>query len=97
MDIGSGSPSENTASALEEAAEHSTPEAANVLDNAAEQVREQNISDPAAAQQALEAAGSAPAWKRPIGSAQTAPERACRATERLRDSPRSCYPGYRRA
>ena len=56
---GSDGPVENTASALEEAAEYSTPQAANVLDNAAEQVREQNIADPAAAQRALQAAGNA--------------------------------------
>ena len=55
----SDSPAENTAEALEEAAEYSNPAAANVLENAAEQVREENITDPAAAQQALEAAGNA--------------------------------------
>ena len=55
------SPVESTAENLEEAAEYSTPEAANVLDNAAEQIREQNLQDPAAAQNALEAAGNAQA------------------------------------
>ena len=54
-------PAENTADALDEAAEQSTPEAANVLENAADQVREQNISDPAAADRALQAAGNAQA------------------------------------
>ena len=64
---GSDSPAENTAEALEEAAEYSNPAAANVLENAAEQVREENITDPAAAQQALEAAGNAQV---PAGNAQ---------------------------
>lgn len=53
------SPAESTAENLEEAAEYSTPEAASVLDNAAEQIRDQNLQDPAAAQKALEAAGNA--------------------------------------
>ncbi len=56
---GSDSPAENTAEALEEAAEYSTPEAANVLENSADQLREQNVADPDAAQNALEAAGNA--------------------------------------
>jgi hypothetical protein len=56
---GQDTPAENTAEALEEAAEYSTPEAAEVLENAAEQVREENITDPDAAQQALNAAGNA--------------------------------------
>ena len=55
------SPAENTADALEEAAEESTPEAANALENSAEQIREANISDPAAADRALQAAGNAQA------------------------------------
>src|SRR5688572_32104948 len=54
-------PAENTADALEEAAEQSTPEAANALEDAAEQVREANISDPAAADRALQHAGNAQA------------------------------------
>lgn len=58
---GRETPAENTAEALEEAAEYSTPEAAEVLENSAEQVREENISDPDAVQQALEAAGNAQA------------------------------------
>ena len=56
---GGQTPAENTAEALDEAAEYSTPEAANALENAAEQVREQNISDPAAADRAMEQAGNA--------------------------------------
>src|SRR5688572_4530981 len=55
------SPAESTADNLEEAADQSTPEAAAVLDNAAEQIRDQNVQDPAAAQGALEAAGNAQA------------------------------------
>jgi membrane-bound lytic murein transglycosylase B len=58
---GSSAPAENTAQALEEAAEQSTPEAANSLLDSAEQVRQQNIADPAAADQALKAAGNAQA------------------------------------
>lgn len=52
---------ENTAEALEAAADQSSPAAADVLDNAADQVREGNVTDPAAAQRALEAAGNAQA------------------------------------
>ncbi|WP_114953470.1 hypothetical protein [Sphingosinicella terrae] len=58
---GGGDRADNTADALEAAADQSSPAAANVLDNAAEQVREHNITDPAAAQEALEAAGNAQA------------------------------------
>ena len=58
---GGQSPAESTAENLEEAAEYSTPEAANVLDNAADQIRDQNVQDPAVAQQALDAAGNAQA------------------------------------
>ena len=58
-------PAENTADALEEAAEQSTPEAADALENAAEQVREANISDPAAADRALQHAGNAQAQVAP--------------------------------
>ncbi len=58
---GGGSPADNTAAALENAAEQSTPGAAAVLENAADQVPEQNVTAPHAApaspaQQALEAA-----------------------------------------
>ncbi len=62
---GGNAPAENTAQALEEAAEQSTPEAAASLENSAEQVREQNIADPAAADQALKAAGNAQAPQPP--------------------------------
>ncbi len=58
---GSQSPAENSAESLEAAAEQSTPEAAAVLENAAEQIQDQNVQDPAAAQGALEAAGNAQA------------------------------------
>ena len=50
-------PAENTADALEEAAEQSTPSAAEVLENRADQVLEQNSLAPANG--ALEAAGNA--------------------------------------
>ena len=56
---GSDSPAENRAEALEEAAEYSTPAAAEVLENKADQLREQNVADPAAVQNALQAAGNA--------------------------------------
>ena len=63
---GPQSPAENTAEALENAAEHSTPEAAAVLENAAEEIRESNstapISEPGSpGQKALEQAGAAQA------------------------------------
>jgi hypothetical protein len=57
---------ENTAAALEEAATQSTPEAAAVLENAAERIEEQNITAPISqpgspGQQAMQAAGQAQA------------------------------------
>ena len=58
---GSESPAENKAEALEEAAEYSTPAAADVLENAAEEIREENITEPGVTQDALEAAGNAQA------------------------------------
>ena len=63
---GGQSQAENTASALEEAAEQSTPEAAAVLENAADEVREQNVTAPigqpgSPGQKAMEAAGKAQA------------------------------------
>ena len=54
---GQQSPAENTADQLEEAAEQSDPAAAEVLENAAEQVRDQNSTAPA--NQALENAANA--------------------------------------
>lgn len=56
-----GSPAENTASALDNAAEQSTPGAAAVLENAADQIRDENIAAPldapgSPAQKALEEA-----------------------------------------
>jgi hypothetical protein len=56
---GRDQPAENIAESLDQAAEQSTPEAANVLENAASEVREQNISDPAAADRAMQQAGNA--------------------------------------
>ena len=59
------SPADSTADNLEAAADQSSPEAAAVLDNAADQIRDQNVQDPAAAQGALEAAGNAQAGATP--------------------------------
>jgi hypothetical protein len=56
---GSGDPVDNTADQLEAAADQSDPAAAQVLDNAADQVREQD--NPALANNALEAAANAQA------------------------------------
>ncbi len=58
---GRDTPAENSAEALEEAAEQSTPEAADVLENEADRLREQNVSDPAAADRAMSEAGNAQA------------------------------------
>ena len=58
---GSGGQAGNSADQLREAAEQSTPEAANSLLNSAEAIEQQNISDPAAVQQALDQAGNAQA------------------------------------
>jgi hypothetical protein len=74
---GQQSPAENTAAALEEAAEQSTPEAAAVLENQAEQIREQNVTAPISepgspGQQAMQAAGNAQA-KGTGGAAPQAP------------------------
>lgn len=70
---GQQSPAENTAEALENAAEQSTPEAAAVLENQADQIRDSNVTQPisepgSAGQQALQDAGNAQ-----VGSAQAAP------------------------
>jgi hypothetical protein len=65
---GGESPAENTADALEEAAEYSTPEAANSLENSAEQIRDGKIDDPAAVDQALNAAGNAQAPQPPTAN-----------------------------
>ena len=56
---GGGGQAENSADQLREAAEQSTPEAANSLMNAADTIEQQNISDPAAVQQAMNQAGNA--------------------------------------
>ncbi|TFI56821.1 hypothetical protein E2493_18225 [Sphingomonas parva] len=69
---GEKTPAENTAAALENAAEQSTPEAAAVLENQADQIRDQNVTAPISepgspGQQALQEAGNAQA------AAQAAP------------------------
>jgi hypothetical protein len=61
---GGGGQAEATAEKLEEAAEQSDPAAAEVLENAADEIRDGNSASPAAApgseaQQAMEAAGNA--------------------------------------
>ena len=63
---GGSSEADNTAAALEEAASQSTPEAAAVLENAAEQIQEQNVIAPISqpgspGDQAMKAAGQAQA------------------------------------
>jgi hypothetical protein len=63
---GGQSEADNTAAALEEAAGQSTPEAAAVLENAADQIQEQNVTAPISepgspGQQAMQAAGQAQA------------------------------------
>ena len=63
---GQQSQAENNAEALENAAEQSTPEAAAVLENRADQIRDQNVTAPvdaagSPAQQALQEAGNAQA------------------------------------
>jgi hypothetical protein len=63
---GGQSEADNTAAALEDAASQSTPEAAAVLENAAEQIQEQNVTAPISqpgspGQKAMEAAGQAQA------------------------------------
>jgi hypothetical protein len=73
---GQQSPAENTAAALENAAEQSTPEAAAVLENQADQIREQNVAAPigepgSPGQQAMQAAGNAQAQG--SGTATTPP------------------------
>jgi hypothetical protein len=58
---GSKTPAENSAAALDNAARQSTPEAAGVLNRAASDIRDNNVSDPNAAQAAMQAAGNAQA------------------------------------
>lgn len=72
---GGSSPSDNAAEQLERAADQSNPEAANVLENAADQVRDSNVADPnAAVQGAMQAAGNAQAASVPGNAApQAAP------------------------
>jgi hypothetical protein len=71
---GGQSEADNTAAALEEAATQSTPEAAAVLENAADRIQEQNVTAPISqpgspGQQAMEAAGQAQAKARAIPAA----------------------------
>ncbi|HEY0412217.1 MAG TPA: hypothetical protein VGD66_03640 [Allosphingosinicella sp.] len=62
---GGSSPADNAADRLDRAADQSTPEAANVLDTAADRIRDGNGADAnAQAQQALQAAGNAQAAAR---------------------------------
>ncbi len=56
---GGGSQAENSADQLRNAAEQSSPEAANTLMSAANAIEQQNIQDPAAVQDALNQAGNA--------------------------------------
>jgi hypothetical protein len=57
---GGGDPAENTADQLEAAADQSTPEAADVLDNAADRIEEGETGNASAtAQEALNQAGNA--------------------------------------
>ena len=59
---GGAGPAENTADRLEEAAEQSNPAAAEVLEDAADEIEAGNVESPdRAAQQALERAGNAQA------------------------------------
>ena len=68
---GGREPAENTADQLEDAAEQSTPAAADVLENAADRVEEGGVRDPdAAAQEALNQAGNAQAPGPPPGTSQ---------------------------
>ncbi len=72
---GGSTEADNTAAALEEAASQSTPEAAAVLENAAEQIQEQNVTAPISqpgspGDQAMKAAGQAQAK---AGAATPAP------------------------
>jgi hypothetical protein len=74
---GSSDPASNTAERLQEAAEQSDPAAAEVLENAAAQIDDQNAAAPAgapgsAAQEALEAAGNAQAATVQTGGGNTA-------------------------
>lgn len=69
---GGSTPAENSAAQLEEAAEQSDPSAAPILENAADQIRDQNAGDAnAAAQQALEQAGNVQAGT--VSQTQTPP------------------------
>jgi hypothetical protein len=58
---GGSSPADNAASQLESAADQSSPAAANVLDNAADQLRDSNVTDTNAAVQGAMQAGNAQA------------------------------------
>jgi hypothetical protein len=58
---GGGTPADNSAATLDNAASQSTPESAAVLNTAAQEIRDRNISDPNAVQSAMQAAGNAQA------------------------------------
>jgi len=63
---GGNQPADNAADRLEQAADQSTPEAANVLDDAADRLRSANVADEnAAVQGAMQAAGNAQAATAP--------------------------------
>ncbi|MFN3389635.1 MAG: hypothetical protein ACK40O_11960 [Allosphingosinicella sp.] len=70
---GGESPNENAAEALEEAAEQSTPAAADVLENAADGLREGDPDAPASVDAAMQAAGNAQAEAVRPPTAQKAP------------------------
>jgi hypothetical protein len=67
---GGKSPAENSAEQLDNAAGQSTPAAAAALNDAAEQIRDRNISDPNAAQAAMQAAGNVQAGQGPMAPRQ---------------------------
>lgn len=67
---GNRSAAENSAAQLDNAAAQSSPEAANVLQNQADQIRASNNSDPKAAQSAMQEAGNVQAA---AGAARSAP------------------------
>jgi len=67
---GGNNATESTADNLEQAADQSDPAAAEVLDNAADQIRDENVTDVnATAQAALQEAGNAQA-----GTNETSPQ-----------------------
>ena len=67
---GAKSPAENSAEQLDNAAAQSSPAAAASLNASAEQIRDGNISDPNAAQAAMQAAGNVQAGQGPAAPPQ---------------------------